>query len=70
MVAFKVEAHRAVFVSRERDEIAPRTQGCAAATEVVGAQGDAIDVGLDVDDHPRPASLMLAGQGHAPGTNH
>ncbi|MNU98890.1 hypothetical protein D3C71_890110 [compost metagenome] len=37
VIAFEIEAHRAVPVGRQRYEIAPRTQCRAAAAEVVGA---------------------------------
>ncbi|MNH95128.1 hypothetical protein D3C73_477620 [compost metagenome] len=70
VIAFEVEAHRTVFVGCERNEISPRPQRCAATTEVVCAQGDIVDVGLDVDNHPGAAPLMLAGQRHALRADH
>ncbi|MNV14024.1 hypothetical protein D3C71_1046950 [compost metagenome] len=61
VVTFEVEAHRTVFVGGDRDEIAARSQARAAAAQVVGTQGNVIEVGLDVDNHPGTGTLMLAG---------
>ena len=65
VIAFEVEAHRAVPISRQRYEVATRSQGRAATAQVVGTQGDPVDIGLDVDNHPGAPPLILAGQGHA-----
>ena len=58
---FKVETYRAVFIRCERDKVAPRSQYCAAATQVIGAQGDAVDIGLHIDNHARAATTVFTG---------
>ena len=64
MVAFEVEAHRAALVGGDRDEVAAGAQGRAAAAQVVGAQGDVIDVGLHVHDQAGTGAVVLAGEHH------
>ncbi|MCY1419499.1 hypothetical protein D9M71_350890 [compost metagenome] len=52
LAAVEIELHVAGLVGANGDDIAPRVQGRRAATGAVGAQLEAVQVGLDVDDQP------------------
>ncbi|MNG03518.1 hypothetical protein D3C84_866040 [compost metagenome] len=69
MVAFKIEAHGAVLIGRDRNEIASRLENCAATTEIVGAQHNVFDIRLHVDDQPGAPHVALAGEHHFLSTN-
>ena len=58
---FKVETHRAVFIRCERDKVAPWAQYCAAAAQVIGAQGNTVNIGLHIYNHTRAATTVFTG---------
>ncbi|MNP24588.1 hypothetical protein D3C76_1173590 [compost metagenome] len=64
MVTLEIETDRATFVGGDRHEIAPWLEYRAAAAQIIGAQGDVLDVRLHVDDHPGTVAVVLAGHDH------
>ncbi|MNG04581.1 hypothetical protein D3C84_877240 [compost metagenome] len=64
VIALEIETDRAAFVGGDRHEIAPRPEHRAATAQIVGAQGDVIDVRFDIDDHAGTVAVVLAGHDH------